>query len=76
MPCVREDLQITWYRNADYSGDFVERKPTSDFVLLLSDDAILWMSKKQLCIVGRHGDSICVSCMGYFVGSVTTKDAP
>ncbi|XP_075109026.1 secreted RxLR effector protein 161-like [Nicotiana tabacum] len=53
-----KDLRLVRYIDADHRGDLDERKSTSGYVFLLSDDAISWSSKKQSCITIYDGSRI------------------
>ncbi|XP_075086049.1 secreted RxLR effector protein 161-like [Nicotiana tabacum] len=45
-----KDLQFVGYSDVDHGGNLDERKSTSGYVLLLSDGAISWSSKKRSCV--------------------------
>lgn len=47
--------------DADFAGDFVDRKSTSGFIIYFGDTPIIWQSKKQTCTALSSTESEFVS---------------
>ncbi len=56
------DLRLVSYSDADWAGDFDERKSISEYAFLLNDDAISWSSKKQACVALSTMEAEFVAC--------------
>jgi hypothetical protein len=41
-----ENLKLEYYTDADYAGDFTDRRSTSGYRTLLGGNLVTWRSKK------------------------------
>ncbi|XP_038978292.1 secreted RxLR effector protein 161-like [Phoenix dactylifera] len=57
-----DNLRLSGYSDADWSGDLDERKSTSGYVFLLNNGAISWRSKKQICTALSTMEAEFIAC--------------